>query len=372
MADYSFANFFFSYGLFLLKAITIIALIVVGLVFFASILALKSKSKESLEIKRINEHYDSLRDTLEAEIYTKEEYKLLKKLKKKQEKHEQRERNKKAKLVKKLAKPSSEAELIEKLNEQERDRLYVLYFFGDLHASEVDNLREAITALLLIMKPSDQVLVVLESSGGLVHNYGLAASQLRRIREHKINLTVAVDLVAASGGYMMACVADRIIAAPFAVLGSIGVLAQLPNFNRLLTKHDIEIEHHTAGEHKTTLTMLGKNTSQARDKFREDLDDTHKLFKEFVSSNRPQVNINNIATGEHWYGSRALDLQLIDEIKTSDDYLLEKSKELDIFEVSYEYHETFKEKMENMIVNTATKLTNTIRYKFGSLLQWKT
>ena len=108
--------------------------------------------------------------------------------------------------------------------------------------------------------------------------YGLAASQMQRIRDKKLKLTVCVDKVAASGGYMMAVVADKIIAAPFAVLGSIGVLAQVPNFHRLLKKHDVDFEMLTAGKYKRTLTMFGENTDKGREKFQEDIEDTHVLF----------------------------------------------------------------------------------------------
>jgi serine protease SohB len=219
---------------------------------------------------------------------------------------------------------------------------------GDVEASEVHPLREAITAVLTIATPSDEVLIILESGGGYVHNYGLGASQLQRIRNRNIPLTVSVDLVAASGGYLMAVVANKIVAAPFAILGSIGVLAQLPNFNRLLEKYDVDIEQHTAGEYKTTLTMLGKNTEKDRKKFQEELEDTHILFKQFVSEHRPVLDIQKIATGEHWYGSEALNLHLIDQIITSDDYLLNKSEHADIYEVSYVITETLKDKISHL------------------------
>ncbi len=188
---------------------------------------------------------------------------------------------------------------------EQRKRLYVLNFDGDIRASATDNLREEITAVLNQSTEGDEVLVKVESPGGLVHGYGLAASQLRRIRDAEVPLTIAVDKVAASGGYMMACVADRIIAAPFAVLGSIGVLAQVPNFHRLLKKHDIDFELFTAGEYKRTVTMFGENTEKGREKFTEDLEETHDLFKDFVSENRPQLDIARVATGEVWYGTRS-------------------------------------------------------------------
>jgi serine protease SohB len=185
----------------------------------------------------------------------------------------------------------------------------------------------------------------LESEGGVVHGYGLAASQLQRIRDRGVKLTVAVDKVAASGGYLMACVADRIIAAPFAVVGSIGVVAQLPNFNRLLKKHEIEYELHTAGEFKRTLTLFGENTAAGRAKFQETLEDAHALFKSFIQQNRPQVAIDQVATGDHWFGARAIALKLVDELKTSDDYLLERSKDCDLYELRYKRHRSLAERV---------------------------
>jgi serine protease SohB len=199
----------------------------------------------------------------------------------------------------------------------------------------VASLREEVTAVLTAAQAEDEVIVRLESAGGLVHGYGLAASQLLRIRDRRLKLTVAVDKVAASGGYMMACVADRIIAAPFAILGSIGVIAQLPNFNRLLKKHDVDFEQFMAGEHKRTVTLFGENTDKGRQKFQEEIEDVHALFKDFVKTHRPQVDLERVATGEHWFGARALESRLVDELRTSDDVLLDASASADLYEVVY-------------------------------------
>ena len=212
----------------------------------------------------------------------------------------------------------------------------MINFKGDIKASEVESLREEITSILTVVKTSDEVVLILESSGGTVHGYGLAASQLKRIRDREISLTVAVDKIAASGGYMMACVANKIIAAPFAIIGSVGVLAQLPNFHRLMKKYNIDYEQLSAGEYKRTLTLFGENDDKDREKFQEELEDTHELFKEFIKDNREQVDIDKIATGEHWYGKRALDLQLVDELITSDDYLYTAAADADadIYEIA--------------------------------------
>ncbi|WP_024326135.1 protease SohB [Thioalkalivibrio sp. AKL19] len=223
----------------------------------------------------------------------------------------------------------------------ERPRVYVLRFDGDIRASSVESLREEVTAILTMARPEqDRAIICLESPGGLVPSYGLAAAQLARLREGGLDLTVAVDRVAASGGYMMAAVGHRIVAAPFAVLGSIGVVAQIPNFHRWLSRNDIDVELLTAGEYKRTLTMLGENTDEGRKKFREQLEEAHELFKTFLARYRPQLDLDLVATGEHWYGEQAREMGLADELRTSDDLLLELTREADVFELTYHRPQT--------------------------------
>lgn len=213
------------------------------------------------------------------------------------------------------------------------NRLFVCEFAGDLRAEAVSSLREEISAILSVAEPSDEIAIVLESAGGTMHGYGLAASQLHRVRDRGLRLTVVVDKVAASGGYMMACVADQIIAAPFAIIGSIGVVAQVPNFNRLLRKHDIDFELVTAGKYKRTLTMFGENTASGREKFQAEIDDAHALFKDFVGTHRPQLDIERVATGEYWFGTRALELGLVDRLATSDEYLSVAAQDRNVYQV---------------------------------------
>jgi len=218
----------------------------------------------------------------------------------------------------------------------------VLSFAGDLTASRVDELRHEITAVLTTARPQDRVVVRIESAGGVVHGYGLAASQLKRVRERGLELVAAIDKVAASGGYMMASVADRIVAAPFALVGSIGVIAQVPNVHRLLKRHDVDVEVLTAGQYKRTLTVLGENTEAGRAKFQQELDDVHALFQELVVDNRPSVDIASVATGESWYGKRALERRLVDELATSDEYLTRACETHDVYEVRWiEQKKTF-------------------------------
>jgi serine protease SohB len=255
-------------------------------------------------------------------LLSEEKYKKLRKDKKKQHKAERKAKQEKTK-----------------------KRLFVLDFDGDIRASAVESLRHEISAILTVANDQDEVLLRLESPGGMVHSYGLASSQLQRLRDKGIPLTIAIDRVAASGGYMMACIGNQLLAAPFAIIGSIGVVAQMPNFHRLLKKHDVDVELHTAGEFKRTLTMVGENTDEGRKKFIEELEETHQLFKEFVSENRPSLDIESIATGEVWYGRRALDKGLIDGISTSDDYLLSKREDTDIYAVHFKQKRSLPERL---------------------------
>lgn len=304
-------EFLNEYGMFLAKAATLVAAVLVVVGGIAALLGRGGGEPESrgrLDIRSLNEDYEQMAVTLKAATLSKKAFKQFQK--------EQKARVKQREKV-------------------ERRRVFVLNFHGDLRAAAVASLREEVTALLTVVQPEDEVVVRLESAGGLVHAYGLAAAQLLRIRDRRVKLTVAVDKVAASGGYMMACVADRIIAAPFAVVGSIGVIAQLPNFNRLLKKHDIDYEQFMAGEFKRTVTLLGENTDQGRRKFQEEIEEAHTLFKQFVKAHRPQVDLERVATGEHWYGAKALECQLVDELRTSDDVLLDASAGADLYGVAY-------------------------------------
>ena len=329
-------EFLAEYGLFLAKAVTVVAAVAIIAALIAAIGQRQRGGGDGhVEVKRLNERYQELARTLhEATIDP-----VLRKHKLKEEEKQQKKEDKaRAKAAKKQMKNGDDMPA-------EKPRLFVLDFDGDLRASAVDELREEVTVLSTELKDGDEVLLRLESGGGLVHSYGLASSQLQRIRDRGISLTVAVDKVAASGGYMMACVGQKVIAAPFAVIGSIGVIAQLPNFHRLLKKNDIDFEMLTAGEYKRTLTLFGENTDAGREKFREELEDTHGLFKNFVSAHREQVDIDSVATGEVWYGQRALDVGLVDELATSDAYIQKRLDSHDAFVVSYVPQKNWQQKL---------------------------
>ena len=328
-------EFLTEYGLFLAKVITFVvaAVVVVSIIVSATHKDRGDHEDDGeLQILKLNEKYRKLRETIQARLMSEHELKAWSKAKKKEDKAE-----KKAGKAKK-----GDAGAVK----EAPGRIYVLDFDGDIKASDTEPLRRAISAVLSVAEQDkDEVVIRLESGGGLVHSYGLAAAQLDRIRSKGIHLTACVDKVAASGGYMMACVADRIIASPFAVLGSIGVVAQLPNFHRLLKKNNVDFEILTAGEHKRTMTIFGENTDKGRQKFLDDLEDTHVLFKEYVSERRPELDIAAVATGDIWFGKRALEVKLIDEIKTSDEFLIEACDRADVVSVSFQRKRTLPEKL---------------------------
>lgn len=335
-------EFFAEYGLFLLKVVTVVVGIVVVIVVVAS--AGRKATHEGLEVENLNKKHESLVETLQSAVSSKDQ-------------------------VKKAAKKKKKKDKADAKDETKRPRSFVIDFKGDLKASGVPSLREEVSAILDVAMADDEVIVRLENHGGVVHEHGLAASQLARIRDHDICLIVCVDKVAASGGYLMACVATKIYAAPFAILGSIGVLAQIPNFNRMLDSHGVEFEQITAGKYKRTVTMFGENTDEDRAKLKEELEDVHSLFKDAVTKYRPDMDIEKIATGEHWYGTRALELGLADEIRTSDELLSERVGERDLYSVSYKIKQPLQKRLLGGIDSVLEKADAAgWRHKFESRL----
>lgn len=313
-------EFLFEYGLFFAKVFTLVIAFVIALVaIFAVANKQKGADNGSLELVSLSDGFEDLSKMGKEALLSKEELKKLHKAEKKDKKKE--------------------------TSSEDNKHMFVIDFNGSSMAKEVDTFRKEVTAVLCIAKEGDEVLVKVESGGGVVHGYGLAASQLKRFKDKGINLTISIDKVAASGGYMMACVADKIIAAPFAIVGSIGVVAQLPNFNKLLKKKNIDYEMHTAGDFKRTLTLFGENTDEGRQKFQQELEEVHVMFKDFVSENRPDIDIEKVATGEYWYGSKAKELHLVDEIQTSDDFLMKANESFKLYKLKYAAKKTLAQKL---------------------------
>lgn len=306
-----------NYGLFLAKTVTILLALLVAV---ATIAGIGSRSRgvgrERLEVIKLNRRFEEYRHALESRLL---------------------DRKMARRRAKERAKASKHA--------APKRRVFVLDFDGDLRASQVDSLREEITSILLVAKQDDEVVVRLQSGGGLVPHYGLAAAELARLKGRVRQLTISIDRIAASGGYLMACVGDRILAGPFAMIGSIGVVAQLPNFHRLLKKHDVDFELLTAGDYKRTLTVFGENTEQGRQKLKQELEDTHSLFKDYIQRFRPSLDIGRVATGEYWLGERALALGLVDELRTGDDYLLELSEQAELLQLRYRRRQTLRKRL---------------------------
>ncbi|AGH95615.1 protease SohB [Pseudobdellovibrio exovorus] len=318
--------------LFFSQALIIVVSVIAVLITIATLVA-KAKAQKSFDIELLHEKYEDQTQALKQALLNESELKAEKKRLKKEEKQKKAE------------------------DEKSKNKVFVVDFLkGDIKASDADHLREEVSTILGVASAQDEVVVRVESPGGLVHGYGFAAAQLLRFRQANIPLTICIDKVAASGGYLMACTANKVISAPFALVGSIGVVAQVPNFNRLLKKHDVDYKEYTAGEFKRTVSLFGEITPQGEAKFKEQLEETHVLFKSFVSEYRPQMDIAKVATGEFWYGENAIKLGLVDEIRTSDDYLLSKVKTHQIIKVSFEPKPTLSDKLSGVLSKALTQV----------------
>jgi serine protease SohB len=315
-------QFLADYGLFFAKTVTVLVALGIAVALIAGA-SRRGGAAPGIKVDKLNDRFRELGRAVRRAALSKAAFK-------KQDKADKSARKKAQKAADK---------------EDHRKRYFVLDFKGDIRATAVSHLREEISAVVSTADCQDEVVLRLENAGGAVHEHGLAASQLLRLKSRGIPLTVVVDKVAASGGYMMACIADRIIAAPFAVIGSIGVLAQLPNFNRALKDKGVEWEEITAGQYKRTVTMFGTNTDEDRDKLRQELEEIHRLFKELVVEHRPSLDVDTVATGEHWYGTRALELGLVDELGASDDYLLAAVDKGDVYRVQWKGKPSLQERI---------------------------
>lgn len=345
--------FFYEYGLFLAKTLTLaVAIVFVVVILAANTMRQRHQGKQEghIAVTKLNDELDRIKDDLREEILDEALLKAEEKAERQQEKAERKARRKQVALQ----------------EDKGKKRIFVLSFDGDTRASAVEELRHCISGVIAVARPGqDEVMLKLESPGGMVHAYGLAASQLTRIRKANLPLTITVDLVAASGGYMMACVADRLVAAPFAYIGSIGVVVQLPNVHRLLKDNKVDYEMITAGEYKRTLTTFGENTDKDRHKVQEEVDEMHDLFKSFIAQFRPQVDISKVATGEVWTGQQALELGLIDAIDVSDEWIVSRLNDADVFAVSWEYKKKLGERLSTMIEGSLAKAVD--RVTFGWL-----
>lgn len=318
---------FIEFGIFFGKAL-IIFLFIVALILIVTAIAARAKHRPQVEVESLNDKFADIGYVLRSVIRPKKVFKA------EQKKLEEEEK---------------------KAEQESRPNVFVLEFDGDLQATQVKEFRDEVSAVIGIAKPEDEAVVCIESPGGTVSGYGLAAAELVRLRKAGLKVTVCVDKVAASGGYMMACTGHKILAAPFAVVGSIGVLAQVPNFNRLLKEHHVDYEEMTSGEYKRTISFLGEITPKGRAKFQEQLEDTHELFKNWVKEYRPQLDLAQVATGEYWYGKRAQELNLIDDIQTSDEYIHSLLPAKRVFKIKFNPRKKLAEKISEAFGDAATK-----------------
>ena len=355
-------DFLYEYGLFLAKVVTfcVAAIVVVGFLVMAGQNRRQLSKAGHIEVRNLNDEFEDMTDTLDHAMMDKFQFKQLRKSQEKADKLQTKQYKADAKKQAKQIKAEGSAAPSEEEVPAAKKRTFVLDFDGDVKASAVEFLRHEISAIISVAKVTDEIIMRLDSSGGMVHTYGLAASQLGRINTANIPLTICVDQIAASGGYMMACMANHITAAPFALVGSIGVVAEVPNVHRLLKKHSIDVEVLTAGEHKRSLTIMGENTRKGRDKFVEDLQQTHGLFKSWVKQQRPQLDIDNVANGDVWYGQQAIDMGLVDAVGTSDEVLQEAVKESDVLLIEYVAKKTIGEKFGIAAATSLSLFTNRI------------
>ncbi len=325
------------YFLFLLKTITfVIALIlIISVMVRASKSGGDSASQGKLAVTKMNHAIEQIRLRMQHEVLSKKDFK-------------------------KVQKSNKEKHKLEAKTEVQLPNVFTLRFKGDIQASQVSSLRQEVSAILTIAQPGDEVVISLESPGGAVSGYGLASSQLLRLKDAGLKLTACVDQVAASGGYMMACVADKILAAPFSIVGSIGVLSQVPNLHRFLKRFDVDVDVLTAGKHKAPMTLLGENTEEGKRKHVEDLNAIHKRFKELVGLHRQQLNIEDVSEGDFWLAEDALELKLVDEIQTSDAYLMRLCEKANVYRVQWVPHKSLEERIKKATSAMYSSLENVI------------
>jgi len=322
--------------------------LIIKLVFFKR----KRRKKEPhLKFKHWIHRFENDFERLEKELNVapflpKEATKLLIKARKKEVKEEKRkDKENSVKTISTIREKLKDGLKSEEVLKQHSNCVYVLTFIGSIMASEVEQLRDQISFLLQIAQPADEIVVRLTSPGGAVPQYGLASSQLERLKQAGLRCVVCVDTVAASGGYMMAAVADKIIAAPFAIIGSIGVVAGIPNFHRVLQKNEVDYHLFTAGKYKRTVTPFTEVTDEGKQKLQDDITAIHEAFKRLIKEGRPDVDIEEIATGEYWLASQAKEKGLVDEIMTSDDYLGSKLDDCEVIEITTETEQNRIEKL---------------------------
>lgn len=326
------------FGVFFGKTV-ILFIFFAGLILFIVAMSMRAKQKPQIEVENLNEKFEDIKGSLKSVMLNKKQMKAYEKAEK--------------------------AKLKEKDKSEKADpTAFLLTFEGDLTASQTSELRDEVSAVLQVAQPGDEVIVTIESPGGTVNGYGLAAAELIRIRNAGLKLTACVDKIAASGGYMMACTANQILSAPFAVTGSIGVIAQIPNVHKLLKKHDIEYEEVTSGEFKKTVSVFGENTEKGRAKFQEQIQDTHVLFKAWVNMYRPQLNVEKVGTGEYWFGTRSIELGLVDEIKTSDQYLQEKMQTHTVYKIKFVPKKSFSDKLSEAMGKSMSFAANKVADRF--------
>lgn len=205
--------------------------------------------------------------------------------------------------------------------------VFVIDYVGSMMASEVVYLTAKIDAIILKSNKDDEVVINITSPGGAVSGYGLVASQIKRLKTAGLKITATVDTVAASGGYMAAVVSDEIIAAPFAMVGSIGVVANVMIYEELLKNIGIQTNVYTSGDSKRTVVPSRVPNAEEEAKLEAQLEEIHSRFKDHVLSFRPDIDEDKVFTGQAFLAADAINFGLVDKIGTSDELLLNLYKD---------------------------------------------
>ncbi len=212
-------------------------------------------------------------------------------------------------------------------------RLAVLRFQGlrDLNASGDQRLSEAIDEVLVNRDHFEEAVVIIDSPGGTTHGYGHAYALLERLSASGLKVTACIDRIGASGGYLMALPADRILAGPFAIVGSVGVVAGIPNVKRLLEEKGVSYRLFVAGDKKRVVHFADDDGPEVREYMDEKLAGIHTQFLQAVEKHRgDRVKLDEVRSGDHWSAEESVEkgLGLVDELQTSAEYLLERNREV--------------------------------------------
>ncbi|MDP3296608.1 MAG: signal peptide peptidase SppA [Thermodesulfovibrionia bacterium] len=182
--------------------------------------------------------------------------------------------------------------------------------------------RDVIDELKTYAKDSSikAVVIRIDSPGGAVAPAQEIYKEIVKLKKEK-KVVASMGSVAASGGYYIACPADKIVANPGTLTGSIGVIMEIPNIEGLMKKIGVETKVIKSGKHKDIASMFKSMTEEERKILQSVLDDVHDQFIRAVSEGRNMKyeNIKELADGRIFTGKKAKELGLVDTLGNLDD-----------------------------------------------------